>query len=406
MKRLLILGATIHAKHIIDAAHEMGVYTVVTDYVKGAAAKKYADKAYDVSTLDVDALSELCEKEKIDGVLAGYVDINMSPYYQLCKRLSMPYFCTDEQIFKTMNKVQFKAMCRKHGIAVPDDINVDGDYEKTDFPVMVKPADNYASRGITLCTEAKHLDAAIEKAYSFSKRHEILVEEFIDAPAVQMYYNVQNGYVSLSAMADKLISGKMGDGAPQPMGFRFPSEHLKYYLENINPKVQSMIEELGVKNGTFFIQGFAAKGTIVFLEMGLRLSGGCAYLHIKKQNEADPLKMLINFALGNGFGPWDVKKYDNPDFKKPAADIIVLLKEGTIAKIEGLEEIKSNPSCIEIMQLRDVGDEMDEIGTLNQVFARFFLCCETEEELEKTIKFIKSVLKITDSDGNNMIISF
>ena len=62
MKKILILGATMHSKHIIDAAHEMGVYTVVTDYVKGAAAKKYADKAYDVSTLDEDALAELCKK--------------------------------------------------------------------------------------------------------------------------------------------------------------------------------------------------------------------------------------------------------------------------------------------------------------------------------------------------------
>lgn len=34
-KRILILGATAHSKHVIDTARRMGIYTVVTDYVQG-----------------------------------------------------------------------------------------------------------------------------------------------------------------------------------------------------------------------------------------------------------------------------------------------------------------------------------------------------------------------------------
>ncbi len=409
MKRLLILGATEHVKHIIDAAREMGVYTVVTDYVKGAAAKPYADKSYDVSTLDEDALAELCKKERIDGIITGYVDINMLPYHNVCERLGMPSFCNEEQIEATMDKVNFKALCRKHGIAVPDDIPVDENatsFDDIDFPVIVKPADNYASRGITLCTGADMLKDAIEKAYANSKKHSILIEEFIDADAIQMYYNVQNGYVSLAAMADKLISGDQKGGAPQPLGFRFPSKYLDYYIENVNPKVQNMIADLGIENGTLFIQGFANEKGITFLEMGLRLSGGCAYLHIKKQNGIDPLKMLINFALSGEYGPWDVKEYDNPHFKMPAADIILLMRPGKIAKIEGIEQAEGDPACIKVMQLKHEGDELDEIGILNQVFARFFLCADTKAQLEEAIKQIKSCVKVLDENGNSLILDY
>ena len=409
MKKILILGATMHSKHIIDAAHEMGVYTVVTDYVKGAAAKKYADKAYDVSTLDEDALAELCKKEKIDGVIAGYVDINLPPYYHICKRLGLPYYCNDKQINLTMNKKHFKELCVRHGISVAKDIPVNENAENFDnikYPVIVKPADSYSSKGITVCHNEKMLKEAIKKAYSFSRCKEIVIEDFIVADDVYLYFTVQDGYVSLSAMADRLLNNEQYGSAPQPVGHYFPSKYLSFYQKNIHSKVQEMIDETGLKNCSFFMQGFATGNDIIFFEMGLRLSGGCGYIQIRNQNEIDQVKMYINYAIGNGFGPWNLKKYDNPDFKNPAAVLVVLLGKGRIAEISGIEMIKSDPSFVDILQLKDVGDELCEVGTLNQVFARIYLSSNSKEKLNASIENIKSNLTIKDENGNNLILNF
>ncbi len=407
MKKILILGATMHSKHIIDAAKEMGVYSVVTDYVNNSPAKRYADKSYDVSTLDEDALVELCKKENINGILPGYVDINLSPYYHVCKKMGLPYYCDDRQISLTMNKKNFKDLCRRHGISVAKDVDInESNYDNIEFPIIIKPADSYSSKGISVCHNKEEIKPAVDKAYSFSTCKEIVAEEFIVADDVYLYFTVQNGYVSLSAMADRLLNNEQYGSAPQPIGYFFPSKYLELYMQKTHSKVQKMINETGIKNASFFMQGFAFKDDIVFFEMGLRLSGGCGYLQIRNQNEIDQVKMHINYALTGNFGPWDLKKYDNPRFSKPAAVLVTLLKKGKISKIIGLDIIKNDESFVDILQLKKEGDELSEIGTLNQVFARIYLCNENKEKLNESIKRIKENLIILDENNENMILNW
>ena len=407
-KRILILGATPHSIHVIDAARKLGIYTIVTDYVKNSPAKAYADKAYDVSTLDVDALIELCKNEQVDGLIAGYVDINLSPYYQVCKAMGYPYYCDDRQIDMTMNKKHFKDLCRRHGIAVAADIDeklIEGAPDKIKYPVIVKPADSYSSKGISVVHDAESLKPAIDKAYSFSKCHEVVVEEFIKADDVYLYFTVQNGYVSISAMADRLLNDKQYGSAPQPVGYFFPSRYLDLYLEKVHKKVQEMIAEVGLKNGSFFLQGFATGDDIVFFEMGLRLSGGCGYLQIRHQNEIDQVAMYVNYAVSGKFGPWDLKKYDNPRFKDPACVVVVLLGKGVVTKIIGLDAVKNDPSFFDIIQLKKENDELTEIGTLNQVFARIYFSNKDKNKLNESIENIRKNLKILDENGKNMILN-
>lgn len=94
--------------HLINKAKEMGVYTIVTDYIKDAPAKKYADEAYDISTLDIDALIALAKEKKVEGVFTGYVDINLAPCRKVCEALGLPFYASLEQLEQTMNKVNYK----------------------------------------------------------------------------------------------------------------------------------------------------------------------------------------------------------------------------------------------------------------------------------------------------------
>ena len=55
-KRILLIGGTELVKHIVNRAHELGMYVIVTDYIKDAPAKAIADEAYEVSALDMEGL--------------------------------------------------------------------------------------------------------------------------------------------------------------------------------------------------------------------------------------------------------------------------------------------------------------------------------------------------------------
>ena len=407
-KRLLVLGAFEHAKHLIDAAHKNSVYTIVTDYVEKAPAKSYADKAYNISTTDVDALEKLCTDEKIDGVVVGYVDVNLLPYYQLCKRMGFPNYCDDKQIELTMNKRNFKDLCIRNGIKVTPDIDyilVEENSDSIDYPVIVKPADSYSSKGISVCYDSEMLRVAKEKALKVSTCKQIVVEKYIEADDVYLYFTVQNGIVSLSAMADRLLNDEQYGCAPQPVGYFFPSKYIDIYFEKVHNHIQRMVDEIQLRNGTFFMQGFVIDDNIMFFEMGLRLSGGCGYLQIRHQNEIDQTEMYVRFALTGEFGPWDIQKYDNSRFKKPACVVVVLLKDGVISKIEGLDKVKEDSSYFDIIQLKHLGDKLEARGTLNQVFARIYLCNDSIEKIQKSIFNIKRSLRILDSNGDNMILN-
>lgn len=407
-KRILFLGAHALTVHLINKAKEMGVYTIVTDYVKDAPAKMYADEAYDISTLDIDALVELAREKNVDGVFTGYVDINLAPCRMVCERLGLPFYATLDQLDATMNKVNFKKNCRKHGITVVDDVPaeyLDGKYDKVNYPVIVKPADSYSSKGISVCFNKEEMQTALDKAMEFSTCKQIVAEQYLDAEDVYLYFTIQNGYLSLSAMADRLLNDEQYGCAPQPVGYFFPSKYIDLYFDKVHDKLQTMMTDLGIENGSFFMQGFVVDNNIVFFEMGLRLSGGAGYLQIAKQNQIDQVEMHLRYALSGKFDGWDLKEYDNPRFAKPACVLVVLLKDGKVGNIKGLEKIRNNENVHNILQFKKVGDVLNARGTLNQVFARIYLIGNDEQDLKQTISFVKKNLVITDEQNQNMILN-
>ena len=62
-KKLLILaGASVHCK-VVEAAREMGVYTIVTDYLESSPAKEIADEKWMLNITDVDGIVEYLKEE-------------------------------------------------------------------------------------------------------------------------------------------------------------------------------------------------------------------------------------------------------------------------------------------------------------------------------------------------------
>lgn len=166
-----------------------------------------------------------------------------------------------------------------------------------------------------------------------------------------------------------------------------------------------MMDSLGIQNGSFFLQGFIVGDDIVFFEMGLRLSGGAGYLQIERQNQINQVEMHLRYALTGKFDGWDVQSYDNPRFHFPACVLVVLLRDGRIKAIEGLESIKKHENVFNIVQFKQKGDKLNARGTLNQVFARIYMTGKNGEDLRETITFVKQSLKITDMEDRNMILN-
>ena len=97
-KKLLILGVNGGSIEIIKYAKSRGVYTIVTDNIpyELSIGKQMADAYWMISTADLDELEQKAREEQVDGVISGPSDFNVGQTIQLCKRLGLPCYCTEE----------------------------------------------------------------------------------------------------------------------------------------------------------------------------------------------------------------------------------------------------------------------------------------------------------------------
>jgi hypothetical protein len=82
-----------------------------------------------------------------------------------------------------------------------------------------------------------------------------------------------------------------------------------------------------------------------------------------------------------------------------------LLKEGRVGRVEGVELAKADPRVIAVIQRLFEGDDIPAswLGTEQQVMLRMFLVGQTKSELYKAICDYQSLIRVTDTEGRNML---
>ncbi len=407
-KRLLILGGIAAAIEICNRAHEFGIEVYVTDYLEDSPAKKYADKSFMVSTTDVDAVVELCKKERIDGVFTGNVDLLLPYYAQICAQLGLPCYGSLEHFKIMTDKKRFKDICKQYDVPVIPEYTAnqieDNDIE---YPVLVKPIDSSGSRGISICCNPVELQEGIEKALSFSPSKSYLIEKYMTGDEVVLYYYFQNGTPIFIGMCDRYVNADQEGVAQLPTAYIFPSKYTKSHLMNTDNKIKNMFKGIKMQNGPIFLQAFIYNGIPCLYEPGYRLNGAREQYIMSSINGINSADMLIHFALTGEMADFDIEKKSNPYLAgKYACKLSPLIRTGTIARIEGLEQLNSMKSIVKVVLNNNVGDTVTDknIGTLRQIAYRAFIVEDSLVALKETIDKIQSIVKYYDSDGNCMML--
>jgi len=168
-----------------------------------------------------------------------------------------------------------------------------------------------------------------------------------------------------------------------------------------------MFYEEGMHNGTAFIQSFFDGDQFYFFEMGYRTGGGQGSIPLKVICDVDYVENLINFALTGKMDDRDLSQYATPVYDKRSCAIVVILKQGTIAKIEGMDKIAALPQNINITQFYNEGEEVVQkvIGNLGQSLCRMHFVADNWDELREAVQYANRVLKVTSTEGENMIVA-
>ncbi len=411
-KKLIILGGNPETGVLVNSANDLGIYTIVIDPNPEAPAKRYAQKHYNIDGFDIPKLIKAAKTENVDGVLVGVADILVPPYLELCSALNLPCYASSKIIEALSSKDGFLKVCKEYGMEGIPSFALDEHFHQTDlekikYPVLVKPVDNGGGVGMSICKNENELKIGVKKALHNSRKKVFLTERCMDCDDMVAYYTFKDGAIYLSAIADRITTKKQGKSSPVCIASVYPSKHRDRYYENIHPLMCNLLKGIGVQNGVLAIQYFVEGDQFYAYDPGFRLQGEAMHIYIDDLNGFDHRKMLINFALTGSMGVDDLS--DRNDFLfggKHCCTLWVLLKDGLIGNISGINSLKKDPAVIFVMQRFNEGDTVskDMVGNERQVLARIYIVSDTRADLIQKIDEIKSKLSVTDEQGKDMII--
>lgn len=402
-KRLLIIGATAYFIDVAKICKKYGILSIVIDYNKNAKAKKYADIALNVDTYDKDAVLEVARKYSVNGVFVGWSDNNLYTAYYVCKMMNLPFYATEEQLNVTTNKKLFKELCRKYNVPVVRELQED-EVEKN-FPVVVKPVDDGGNRGIGICRNRMEFEEKYRIAKEQSRKKQVIIEKKYDMKHVNIYYTIVDGDIYLSAMCDRYVIKPMEDYPPLPAVLVHNSVFIDDYKQKVDKNVKKMFQNIGIKNGVAFLQGFVdEKRSFYIYEMGFRLNGGSTYFLMDYYNGYNQIEIMIEYALSGKIRD----KINVTDFIPKAYIIVFSVKNGKIGEISGISKLDSNNNVLHYLQMYETGDSIyiEHGVSQSQIFLYVYAKCENYKEFLKLYEDIRSEIIVKDVDGKNMVINY
>ena len=403
-KKLLILGASRNELSLVRRAQELGVYVIVADYNLDreiSPAKNIADEVWDVSWSDLDTLERLCREKQIDGVTAGYSEIRVENVIALCKRLDLPCYVTMEQLDITRDKVKFKNACRKAGVPVVKEYP---SVEAVDhYPVIVKPVDRAGSIGISVAQNLQELEEAYRYAMEMSICKQVIIEDYIsDATNFDAYYQIVDGEIILVSSDDVINAKDNGLERVVQSAWLLPSVYHPVFVEKVDPAMRNMIRKMGIRNGYIFFSGFAnEKNEFVFFECGFRLCGGHYYDYFYQIGAYQTLDLFIYHALTGSTAL--LKRAVNPNPALKCATLNVYSKAGTIARIDGMEEVAQMPNCLMALTQARIGQECRDDTAILSKIAIIHFCSENAKELAEDTEKMYRLMAATDEAGEDLI---
>ncbi len=386
-------------------AKKMGVYTLLADRDPASPAKRFVDKAFDISTDNIDALEKICLEEGVNGVFTGFEDFNIHVACELCNRLGLPFYATEKQIDIITSKDKFKDVCREHGVPIIEQYTLTEAESEGKYPYIVKPTDSYGSRGITVCRNFEDLRLGCEKALESSASKNFIIERFVDTPyGVELFYTIVNGDIHLTVTADRYVAKTGVTTVPLPVAEVFPSKHSEEIHKKLDANIRKMLNAMEIKNGLVLIQALYENGDFFVYEMAYRLTGEQHYRLVEKQHGINLAEMMIKLSLGESIQDFDSELIDDASFRFPAINLAVLLKPGTIGKIEGLAEVFKLDDVISYNLTHKENDTVAASGNYNHMLIRVNMVSETYEGLCSSIDRVNELVKVISNEGEDMLV--
>lgn len=408
MKKMLFLGDSNGTNELLQYAKKRGLYTIVTDFFppSHSTAKLLADEYWMISTGDLDKLERRCREDNIEAVISGASDFNIKKSIQLCKRLELPCYCTEEVWNASTDKVLFKKFAREAGVLIPTDYEVSGELNRQElnnivYPVMVKPIDLCSNAGVSYCYNEEQLVKAYRYAQSLSDKDKIIVERMLIGVEFCSYYVLAEGEASFLTLDIRIPQS----GEPKCCYSMNTTNNnfTERYLEEMDSSVIKLLKNMGCHEGVACVQGIWDQDSHFYaFEMCYCPEGSYLVSPLRRVCSFDAISWLLDCAIGIRHSKDQLPKDLWKSIDRCANSYILYSNtDGEISEISGVDAIKSLPN-VEVQLFIHKGDTIKKYYPLGNI--RF----DTDDcnQICEMIHQINRNLQIRNTHGENVLIYF
>lgn len=399
-KKILLLGGSAQQVIAIKTAKELGYYTVLCDYLSDNPGQYVADKYYNASTTDVEAVYQIARDEQVDGILAYASDPAALPAAIVAERLGLP--TNPAKSVEVLGlKFPWRQFLHNNGFACPKVYSFHPDTTLEDvkdnakdftFPIVVKPTDSSGSKGVTMLESWDGLEQAIVWADTYSRNKVLLVEEYIQRGFPSVIGGdifVWDGkvvlYGEMECLRDLVHSPLIPIGEMLPAGIDTSQRN------NIYKELQRIVTALDIRFGELNIEIILDKNDNVhFLELGPRAGGNMIPIQLSDAYGIDLVKANVQAAMGE-----KPEFLEQPVKSLPGCFMHYVLhsyEAGTFKGVEIDERIAKN--VYRLVIYKQEGDPVEVFDGAGKALGIIFLHFDTVEQMEDFSKDYNSLIKV------------
>jgi biotin carboxylase len=298
---LVLTGGSRSQLGLLEQARLLGHEVCVVDGSANAPLLAEADHRVVRSFTDVTGVLGDLEAQGIEPVAVATMgsDQAVLPTAQLAERLGLPGLPVGTA--RTVaDKRRMRAAFERRKVRCPKGREAasfeeaEQAFHQLGAPVVVKPVDGSAQRGVTEVRAEVELPAAVDRALAASRTGALVLEQYLDGEEYTVNgFLLEREYVPMSVTRRLLHP-------PPPLGVciahRYPS-----LLENEEPLFELAREAslaVGLETGPSYVQVRMRDGQPSAIEVGARLGGGKDAELAKLVTGFDAIRANVLWALG------------------------------------------------------------------------------------------------------------
>lgn len=382
-KKLLVLVASQTNLPLIKAAKEVGCYVITCDNNKDNIGHKYADENIFIDVYNYYSIIEEIKEKNIDAVTSFVSSHGLYSGAFISEALGLKGYEVSNLNTLT-NKGEFRNFLRNNSMPFPQYQHVRSieqiDWEKIEFPVIIKPTDSGGSKGVKIIRTKEELISSFEETKGYSDSGEIIIETFLEnGKIINGDCLVSNKTVVASIVGEYIFDKELNNVLP--IATLFPVDESS---NNAMEQLSNIVQLLNIPNGIFNFEAIIKNDTTYLIEINPRPSGNYIWQLLGYNYDIDILNVLVNLYLNYEYNLPPLKRNGNKyayqifysdEYKKHPGINLPVEFEGIIKQTVEFKKPNDlmNPYnnlydrvALSLIEMKNREDELNYLNNINQ----------------------------------------